>query len=541
MRIVFALLATLVACGCTSAFFHPQRALVATPDLAGVRYESLALRAADGVELIAWFMPAAGKPRATVLFLHGNAENISTHFMNVAWMPAEGFNVLALDYRGYGGSEGKPSLPGMQLDIDAALAALLARPDVDARRIVLFGQSLGGALAIHYGARGARRGALRAVIADSAFADYRAIASEKLAASALTWPFQWLPALTVDNDYSPRASIGAISPLPLLLIHGEADSIVPPHHAQLLYEAARPPKELWMLPGAGHIQSVRDPALRQRLSDYVRRVTREEINERPPVGYDIERQGEYVTGDRPPRAQSPVSSPKGKGAVESMLVPVSKWATWGEEGCSPQPQVGFIEPLVRRRLSFLDRIALHVANACVAEGERVQLVFASRHGELARSAELLAQLARGELPSPMSFSLSVLNAAAGLYGIARKDRSPATAVSSGEATFPLALVEASAQALKNPDATVVLAFADEPPPEVYRPLVDSPRVAHAMAVRLEARKPQRAVELSWSAGEGDDDEPEQAVWRFARSLADGTSGTWSSGGQRWQWSAHGHA
>ncbi|OAI51741.1 hypothetical protein AYO46_07315 [Betaproteobacteria bacterium SCGC AG-212-J23] len=226
--------------------------------------------------------------------------------------------------------------------------------------------------------------------------------------------------------------------------------------------------------------------------------------------------------------------------MESILVPVSKWATWGEEGCSPQPQVGFIEPLVRRRLSFLDRIALHVANACVGEGEPVHLVFASRHGELARSAELLAQLARSELPSPMSFSLSVLNAAAGLYGIARKDRSPATAVSSGEATFPLALVEGAAQAQKNPDAAVVVAFADEPPPEIYQPLVDSPRKAHAIAVRLEARKATHPLDLSWSEAEGDD-APEEAVWRFARSLADRTTGAWASGGQRWQWRSHVHA
>jgi hypothetical protein len=226
--------------------------------------------------------------------------------------------------------------------------------------------------------------------------------------------------------------------------------------------------------------------------------------------------------------------------VPSILVPVARWATWGEQGCSPQPQIGFVEPLVRRRLSFLDRIALHVANACVAEGEPVHLVFASRHGELARSAELLAQLARGELPSPMSFSLSVLNAAAGLYGIARKDRSPATAVSSGEATFPLALVEGAAQAQSNPDAAVVVAFADEPPPEVYQPLVDSPRNAHAIAVRLEAKNPQQRVALAWSEGEGDD-EPEQAVWRFARSLADKTSGSWSANGQRWQWSFDGRA
>jgi hypothetical protein len=223
--------------------------------------------------------------------------------------------------------------------------------------------------------------------------------------------------------------------------------------------------------------------------------------------------------------------------VESILVPVSKWATWGEEGCSPQPQIGFIEPLVRRRLSFLDRIALHVANACVADGEPVHLVFASRHGELARSAELLAQLAKNELPSPMSFSLSVLNAAAGLYGIARKDRSPATAVSSGEATFPLALVEGAAQAQKNPDAAVVVAFADEPPPEVYEPLIDSPRNAHAIAVRLESRKATHPVDLSWSDAEGDD-APEEAVWRFARSLEQRAAGRWSSNGQQWQWRPH---
>jgi len=271
VRTVLALLAALAASGCTGAFFHPHRVLVQTPDRVGVRYESLVLRAADGVDLSAWFMPATGKPRATVLFLHGNAENISTHFMSVAWMPAEGFNVLALDYRGYGESEGKPSLPGIQLDIDAALTALRARPDVDPRRIVLFGQSLGGALAIHYAARGAQRDALRAVIADSAFSDYRAIASERLATSAVTWPFQWLPALVIDNDYSPLTSVAEVSPLPLVLMHGEADTIVPPHHAQRLFEAARAPKELWLLPGARHIQWVRDPALRRRFSDYVRR------------------------------------------------------------------------------------------------------------------------------------------------------------------------------------------------------------------------------------------------------------------------------
>jgi len=143
---LFLLFVTFFAAGCTQTFFQPQRALIATPERAGLRYETVTLRAADGVELFTWFLPARGTPQATVLFLHGNAENISTHFMNVAWMPAEGFNVLALEYRGYGSSGGTPSLAGVQLDIDAALEALLERPEVDRRRIVLFGQSLGAAL-----------------------------------------------------------------------------------------------------------------------------------------------------------------------------------------------------------------------------------------------------------------------------------------------------------------------------------------------------------------------------------------------------------
>ncbi len=226
--------------------------------------------------------------------------------------------------------------------------------------------------------------------------------------------------------------------------------------------------------------------------------------------------------------------------MDSIVVPVGSWATWEEEASSVQPQLGFIEPLLRRRLSFLDRIGLHVANACVPEGEPVRMVFASRHGELARSVEMFGQLAADELPSPMNFSLSVLNAAVGLYSIARKDYSPTTAVSSGEATFPLALVEAAAQAWEHPDDTVVLAFADEPPPPIYGALIESPRNAHAIALRLDCHEPRVAVRLSWSPGSGCDD-PEQAVWKFARCLADGQPGSWSGPAHKWQWRRDGDA
>ncbi len=271
MHAPVAFLRALSLAGCTSMFFQPHRVMVQSPAERGIDFQELRLRADDGTALNAWFFPAQGPARATVLFLHGNAENISTHFASIAWMPAEGFNVLALDYRGYGASAGSPSLRGMQLDIDAAMRALLARPDVDARRIVVFGQSLGGALAIHYAAHGAYRVNIRALVADSAFSDYREITREKLAGFFLTWPFQWLPWLTVDNDYSPAASVRAISPMPLLLIHGERDLIVPPHHSRLLHELAGEPKELWIVPEAGHIQALRSESVRRRLAEFLLR------------------------------------------------------------------------------------------------------------------------------------------------------------------------------------------------------------------------------------------------------------------------------
>jgi uncharacterized protein len=271
MRLAAAVLVALCLGGCTSVFFQPERTLFQTPGLYGLDYQPVELHAADGTELFAWFMPARGTARGSVLYLHGNGQNISTQFANVAWMPALGYNVLALDYRGYGGSQGTPSLPGVQLDIDAAMRVLLARPDVDPQRIIVFGQSLGGALAIYYVAHSRYRDHVKAVVIDSAFSDYERIGREKLAAAIVTWPFQWFASLSIDNRYSPEAAVGMLSPIPLLLIHGQDDTIVPLHHSQRLYELAGFPKSLWVVPGVGHIQAIKERDVRKRLADFLAR------------------------------------------------------------------------------------------------------------------------------------------------------------------------------------------------------------------------------------------------------------------------------
>jgi len=267
---VAASLLTMLLAGCTQVFFQPHHIQVHTPDQLGLTYQGVRFSADDGVGLYGWFLPAKGSAAGTVLQLHGNAENISTHFASVAWMPARGFNVFVFDYRGYGASEGLPTLEGAQKDIDAAMKTLLGRPDVDKNRIVVYGQSLGGALAVYNVAHSPFRAHISALVIESTFSDYVGIAREKFDDHWFTWPFQWIPSLTVDDRFSPLPAIKMISPIPLLILHGDRDATVPVHHGRELYDAALEPKQLWFVPGAGHIQAMREKVERDRLVAYLR-------------------------------------------------------------------------------------------------------------------------------------------------------------------------------------------------------------------------------------------------------------------------------
>lgn len=238
-----ALLVTLS--GCSSLFFYPDDHVYLTPDRLELEYEDIWLLTPDGQTLHGWWLPAQGTAKGDVYFLHGNAQNISSHILNVAWLPEAGYNVFMPDYRGYGKSTGEITLKGALHDVESGLRWFGTRPDAGERPLYLLGQSLGGALAITLASEWIPRNEepeLTAVIADSTFAGFRAIAREKLAGFWLTWAFQAPLSWTITNQYEGVDQIHRISPVPLMVIHSVRDGIIPFHHGVRLYEAADEPK-----------------------------------------------------------------------------------------------------------------------------------------------------------------------------------------------------------------------------------------------------------------------------------------------------------
>ncbi|MGO1460679.1 MAG: alpha/beta hydrolase [Marinobacter sp.] len=240
------LFAMLLQSGCSSLFFYPDQTTYITPDRLNLAYENIYLDTADGETLHGWWLPAEGQPNGTIYFLHGNAQNISSHLLNVAWLPAEGYNVFTIDYRGYGKSTGAPDIEGALHDSEIGLRWLMSQGNSQNTPVVILGQSLGGALGLTLASEWVQRGEtpeLAGVILDGTFSGFRGIAKEKLGNFWLTWPLQIPLSWTIPDDYEGVDQIANISPVPLMIIHSVRDGIIPFHHGQVLYEAAGEPKQ----------------------------------------------------------------------------------------------------------------------------------------------------------------------------------------------------------------------------------------------------------------------------------------------------------
>jgi fermentation-respiration switch protein FrsA (DUF1100 family) len=214
-----------------------ERRIASTPLDAGLAYESVEISTVDGETLHGWFVPAPAAT-GTVLFFHGNAGNISHRMEYLSMFNSLGYNTFIFDYRGYGESSGAPSEPGTYRDAQAAWEYLTKKRSIPPCRIILFGESLGGAIAAWLAAR-EKPGLL---VLASVFTSVPDMAAK-------LYPF--LPVRLLSRfEYNTLESLRSIT-CPVFVAHSPSDEIVPFAQGQALYEAAPHPKQFLELQG-GH-------------------------------------------------------------------------------------------------------------------------------------------------------------------------------------------------------------------------------------------------------------------------------------------------
>lgn len=215
----------------------PSRAIGPGPDTIGLAYEPVEIITEDGIKLDAWYVPAQ-EPRGVVLFFHGNAGNISHRLDSLRIFNELKLDTLIFDYRGYGRSEGRVSEQGTYRDADAAWRYLTVERGIPAAEIVLFGRSLGAAIAAYVASRH-RPGAL---ILESGFVSVPELA-------AILYP--WLPARQLARIGYPTGEYLKTASCPVLIVHSRDDEIIPFKQGQQLFKLASEPKHFLELLG-GH-------------------------------------------------------------------------------------------------------------------------------------------------------------------------------------------------------------------------------------------------------------------------------------------------
>ena len=237
--------------------FFPYRDLDAVPSDWGYVYEDVFVTTDDRVRLHGWYIPHPQAQRV-VLFFHGNAGNIAHRGDSIAIFHRLGLNVFIFDYRGYGRSEGSASEQGLYRDATAAWRYLTQTRGFDAREIVLFGRSLGGAVAAQLAAA-QRPGAL---ILESTLSSARDFAHSV---------FPLLSRLVVVRyDFNTVDSLARVH-CPVLVLHSPTDEIMPFALGEKVYAAAREPKRLVELQGdhnSGFLQS--QPGYQRELGGFIR-------------------------------------------------------------------------------------------------------------------------------------------------------------------------------------------------------------------------------------------------------------------------------
>ncbi|POR30852.1 Protein bem46, partial [Tolypocladium paradoxum] len=287
-----ALASTGIAAALTSLLYFKQKALIypshmppnsrtdlPRPSQFGIRdFEELVIPTDDGEKLSAFYIrgPRGGRnSHITVLMFHGNAGNIG-HRLPIARMIINyiGCNVFMLEYRGYGTSTGEPDESGLAVDAQTGLNYLRERAETRSHRLIIYGQSLGGAVSIKLVAKNQDEGDIAGLILENTFLSMR-----KLIPSVIP-PAKYLT-LLCHQVWPSESILPSIKKVPVLFLSGLQDEIVPPNHMRQLYELCNAPSKKWRpLPGGDHNSSVLEEGYFEAMAEFVAEVTSEDAREK---------------------------------------------------------------------------------------------------------------------------------------------------------------------------------------------------------------------------------------------------------------------
>jgi len=239
---LFLFFLNLLGIGCSMEkefIFFPDKKIIQTPAEAALAYEDIYFETEDGVNINGWFVPYTDS-RSMLLWFHGNAGNLSHRVDQLRLLHHElKTNIFMVDFREYGQSEGHVSVEGTRQDALSSYDYLLKRSDIDPEKIIVFGQSLGAAVAVEL----ATSRDVQGLILEAPFTSIREMARAV---------FPWLPiGRFLSTKYDSLSKIKQVR-APLLILHGDRDEVVPFSQGRQLYEAGNKPKTFYPISGAGH-------------------------------------------------------------------------------------------------------------------------------------------------------------------------------------------------------------------------------------------------------------------------------------------------
>lgn len=198
---------------------------------------------------------------------------MTAHFYFLYWMLKYGYDFMTFDYHGYGTSGGDPTPQKVVEDGHAALRKM--RELYPKKKIVVLGQSLGGAIALRSVIDMKDEIKVASVVIDSSFASYRSAARSIAAHSWITWLFQPIAWLLMNDEYAPKDRLNELAPIPLLVAHGDRDPIIDLGLGQDLYDRMPEPKEFWLIPGGGHTALMANSVYAQKLIEKLDKLCRQ--------------------------------------------------------------------------------------------------------------------------------------------------------------------------------------------------------------------------------------------------------------------------